>query len=133
MAVKRIIVHRIKIEDKPGSLHKLLSSIAAEGVDLLCLTACSCCDGNSGAAYLSAKDPSLCEACAAKTGIEATEAVGFIINGDDKTGAAAEALKGLADAGINGIAGAAMVCDGKYQLLVVVDAADGDSAEKALS
>ena len=36
-------------------------------------------------------------------------------------------------AGINGVAGAAMVCDGQYQMLVVVDAAAGDAAEKALS
>jgi len=26
-----------------------------------------------------------------------------------------------------------MVCDGHYQMLVVVDAADGDAAEKALA
>jgi len=35
--------------------------------------------------------------------------------------------------GINGVAGAAMVCDGLYHMLVVVDAADGDAAEQALA
>jgi len=30
------------------------------------------------------------------------------------------------------VAGAAMGCDGRYQMLIVVDAADGGAAEKAL-
>ena len=81
---------------------------------------------------VSAKDPEAFRGCVQKMGIEATVAAGFIVSGDDKAGAAAEALKGLAEAGINGVAGAAMVCDGHYQMLVVVDAADGDAAEKAL-
>ena len=64
--------------------------------------------------------------------MKTSAAAGFIIGGKDKVGAAAQSLKGLADAGINGVAGAAMVCDGQYQMLVVVDAADGDAAEEAL-
>ena len=60
------------------------------------------------------------------------EAAGFIISGKDRIGAAAEALKGLAEAGINGVAGAAMVCDGQFQLLVVVNIADSAAAAKAL-
>ncbi|MHC4467430.1 MAG: hypothetical protein ACYSYW_12865 [Planctomycetota bacterium] len=57
---------------------------------------------------------------------------GFIIVGDDTVGAAADALKGLADAGISGVAGAAMVCDGQYHMMVVVESADGDAAADVL-
>jgi len=131
MAVKRITVHCVEIEDKPGSLQKLLSRAASANVDLLCFAAFSAGSGR-GRVYVSGKDPQLLEACAQKAGIEATPAAGFIVSGSDKAGAAAEALKGLAEAGINGVAGAAMVCDGQYQMLIVVAAEHGDAAEKAL-
>jgi hypothetical protein len=131
MAVKRIVVHCVEIEDKPGSLQQLLEKAAAANVDFQGFAAFSA-GGGLGWVYLSAKDPEALKACAEDAGIEATEAAGFIISGADKVGVAAEDLKGLADAGISGIAGAAMVCDGQYQMLVVVDAADGDAAAKAL-
>lgn len=131
MAVKRISVHCVEIEDKPGSLHQLLSKAASANVDLLGFVACSA-GGGRGCVCLSAKDPAALEACAKEAGIEATAAAGFLISGEDKVGAAAVGLKGLADAGINGIAGAAMVCDGQYQMLLAVAAADGDAAAAAL-
>jgi hypothetical protein len=131
MAVKRISVHCIDIEDNPGSLHGLLSKAASMDVDMLGFTAFSA-GGGQGRVCISAKDPAACEACAREAQIEATEAAGFIISGDDKVGAAAADLEGLADAGINGIAGAAMVFGDQYQMLVVVDAADGDAAAQAL-
>lgn len=127
MAVKRISVHCLEIEDKPGSLQKLLADAASANVDWQCFAAFSA-GGGRGRVYASAKQPETFKAL----GLEATAAVGFIISGGDKVGAAAEALKGLADAGISGVAGAAMVCDGQYQMLVVVGAGDGDAAEKVL-
>lgn len=132
MAVKRITVHCLEIEDKPGSLQKLLEQAASANVDFQCFTAFSA-GGGRGRVYMSAKEPEAFKACAQQAGVETTAAVGFIVSGPDKVGAAAEGLKGLADAGINGIAGAAMVCDAQYQMLVVVNAADGDAAEKALA
>lgn len=131
MAVKRITVHCIEIEDRPGSLQKLLVQAASANVDLLCFAAFSA-GGGRGRLYLSAKAPQSLEACMQTAGIETSAAAGFIVSDEDKIGAAAESLKGLADAGINGVAGTAMVCDGQYQMLVVVDAADGDAAEEAL-
>ena len=86
-----------------------------------------------GRVCLSAKSGEALKTFAQGAGIEVTQAAGFVISSADKVGAAAEALKGLSDAGINGIAGAAMVCDGQYHMLVVVNAADGDAAEKALA
>lgn len=127
MAAKRIAVHCLEIEDKPGSLQELLTQAASANVDLMCFAAFSAGDGR-GRVYVGAKDAGAFKAL----GIEATVAAGFIVGGADEVGAAAEALKGLADAGINGVAGTAMVCDGQYRMLVVVDAADGDAAEKAL-
>jgi hypothetical protein len=131
MAVKRIAVHCVEIEDEPGSLQQLLDKAAAANVDFQGFAAFSA-GGGRGRVYLSAKDPAALKGCAQEAGIEMAETAGFLVSGADKVGVAAQDLKGLADAGINGIAGAAMVCDGQYQMLIVVNAADGDAAAKAL-
>src|SRR4030042_4646079 len=128
MAVKRITVHCVEIEDKPGSLQNLLAKIASAKVDLLCFAAFS--GGGRGRVYLSGKDPKALESCARTAGIKTSAATGFVTGGEDEVGAAGQSLKGLADAGINGVAGAAMVCDGQYHMLLMVEAADGDAAEE---
>lgn len=131
MGVKRISVRCLEIEDKAGSLQKLLADAASANVDFECCAVFSA-GGGLGQVYLSAKNEEVLKAFVAGAGISTTAAAGFIIGGEDKVGAVMEALKGLADAGISGVAGAAIVCDGQYRMLLVVDAADGDAAEKAL-
>jgi hypothetical protein len=131
MAVKRFTIYGVELEDRPGSLQELLAQAASANVDMLCFEAFSA-GGGRGGVYVGAKDPKTFEAFIEDAGIEATAAAGFIVSGKDKVGAAAEALKKLADADINGVAGSAMVCDGKYQMLIVVLADDGDAAAKAL-
>lgn len=132
MSAKRITVYCLDIEDKPGSLHKLLAQAALAKVDLLCLAAFSAGMG-TGRVFLGAKEPATLMDCAKQMGLDLIEVAGFILGGEDKIGAAAEAIQGLAQAGINGVATAAIVCDGQYHMGVVVDASDGDAAEKALS
>ena len=131
MATKRITVHCVEIEDKPGSLQRFLAQTAAANVDLSCFAVFSA-GGGRGKVYVSAKKPDAFKTFLKSTGIKATDAAGFIIDGADKVGAASGALKGLAAAKISGVAGAAMVCNGQYHMLLVVNAADGDAAEKAL-
>lgn len=132
MAVKRIVVHCVEIVDKAGSLQRLLAQAAEAGVDFMGFIACSV-GGGVGRACLSAKNPASLEEFTKASGIEATESVGFVIEGDNHVGAAAEALKGLADAGISGATGAACVCDGRFHMMITVAGADGDAAEKALA
>jgi hypothetical protein len=131
MSVKRIAVHCVDIEDKPGSLQKFLTQSSLSGVDYLCFSAFSCSDSH-GRVYVSAKDPKNFEDFAREAGIKITEATGFIVGGEDRKGAAANVLKRLAEKDIRGITGAAMVCDNRYHLLVVVNAKDADRAQKAL-
>jgi hypothetical protein len=128
---ERIVVHCVEIEDKAGSLQGLLSEAAEAGVDFQGFVACSV-GGDKGCVCLAAKNPAALAVCAGEAGIEAKEMAGFIIAGDDKVGAASNALKGLADAGISGVAGAAIVCDGQYHMLIVVNAEDGDAAAGVL-
>ena len=79
-----------------------------------------------------AKDPKSFEAFAKEAGIKTTEATGFIVDGVDRVGAAANVLKRLAEKDIRGITGEAMVCDNRYHLLVVVNTKDADRAQKSL-
>ena len=132
MAIKRITVSSVDIADKPGSLHKFLSEAAAANVDFYCLAAFSA-GGGKGRIYLSPKVDPVFQEFTKKAKIKTKTAAGFLISGSDKVGAAANALQKLAKAGINGLAGTAMVCDGQYHMLIVVDADDADAAEKALT
>lgn len=131
MAVKKIVVHCVEIEDKPGSLQKLLSQSSLSGVDFLCFSAFSC-GNNRGRAFVSAKDPKKFESFAQEAGLKTTVAAGFIIDDKDRIGAAADALLGIAENDISGLAGSAMAYNGRYQMFVVVNAEDGDRALKAL-
>jgi hypothetical protein len=132
MAVKRITVHCVEIEDKPGSLHRFLSQSSLTGVDYLCFSAFSC-GNNRGRVFVSDKDPRSFERFVQEARLKVTVAAGFIVDGVDRAGAAADALEGLAENDIAGVAGTAMVCDGRYQMFVVVNAKDGDRAQKVLS
>ena len=131
MGVKRIVVHCVEVEDKPGSLQKFLSDIASAGVDLLCLEACAT-GGGKGCACLGAKDSDALGSCLKDLDISATEGAGFVVIDEDKMGAASEVLRSIAEAGINCVSGAAIVFDGQYGMLAVVKAADGDAAAAAL-
>lgn len=132
MSVKRVTVHCVDIEDKPGSLHKFLSQSSLSGVDYLCFTASSC-GNNRGRVCVSAKSTEAFEAFAQEAGIKTTVVAGFIVDGEDRVGAAAEATVKLAENDVGSIAGAAMVCDGRYQILIIVDTENADRAQKLLS
>ena len=131
MAVKKIVVHCVEIEDKPGSLQKFLSQSGLSGVDYLCFSAFSC-GNNRGRAFVSAKDTKKFESFAQEAGLKTSVAAGFIVDGEDRIGAAADVLLGIAENDISGLVGSAMVCNGRYQMFVVVNAEDGDGAQKAL-
>jgi len=131
MAVKRIIVHSVEIEDQPGSLQKLFASAASANVDFSCAAAFSTGTGR-GRVYINAKDPDAFRGCAQELGLEAAVMTGFLLSGEDRIGAGADALKGLAQAGINAVASAVMAFEEHYQMLIVLNAADGDEAQKVL-
>jgi predicted amino acid-binding ACT domain protein len=131
MAVKRVIVHGVDIEDKPGSLYRFLSQCSLSGVDFLFMSAYSC-GNNRGRVFVGAKDPKKFEEFAKEANLKAVVAAGFIVDGSDRIGAAADVIKGLAENNIRGVAGVAMVRDGRFQMLVIVDAKDADNTHKLL-
>jgi len=131
MAVERIVVSALEVEDAPGSGYKLLSELAVADVDLRCAAGFSA-DGGQGRIFLAAKNPQALEDYGERALLQLSSMAGLLLVGDDAVGAAAGAIKPLADAGISIQALTAVVCDEKYHLLIVVEAADADIAEKAL-
>jgi hypothetical protein len=125
-------VHCVDIEDKPGSLHRFLSQSSLSGVDYLFFVAVSC-GSSHGRLFVSAKDPKSFEAFVQEARIKTTIAAGFIMDGLDGVGAAANAIAGLAKKDITGIVGSAIVVDDRFRLLIVVDAQNADRAQKVLS
>ncbi len=131
MSVRRVNVHCVEIEDKPGSLQKFLAQSSLSGVDLECFVAFSY--GRSrGRVYLTAKQPEAFEAFASEAELCSNTAAGFIFTGEDRVGAAAGALEALAENDISGIAGSAIAHDGQYQMLIIVSASDADRAAEVL-
>ena len=131
MAVERIVVSALEVEDAPGSVHKLLSELAVADVDLRCAAGFSA-GGGRGRIFLAAKNPQALEDYGEKASLQLSSMAGFVLSGDDEVGAGAAAVRPLADASINIRALTAAVCDEKYHLLIVVEAADADTTEKAL-
>jgi hypothetical protein len=128
---KQITVFKASIPDSPGSLAKVMSQAAAFGLDILSLCATREAGGN-GTVFVSPKDVSKALQLSAMGAVELEECAGFLLEGEDKAGAGAMALKPLADASINAEACAALCHNGSYQLLVVVQHADAEKAAKAL-
>jgi hypothetical protein len=131
MAVKQVVMYGVDIEDKPGSLHRFLSQSSLSGVDFLCFSACSC-GNNRGRVFVGPKNSNIFEKFAKEAELKTTLVAGFMISGKDRLGAAADIIKGLAENSIRGLAGTAIVCDGLYQMLVVVDAKDAEHVQKLL-
>ena len=132
MDIKRVTVHCVDIEDKQGSLQKFLSQSSLSGVDYLCFVAYSC-EGNKGRVAVSAKDEKAFVAFTKEANLVVTTEAGFVVDGEDRLGAAAEVLAKMAQNNIRGIIGSGMVCNDRYKMLVVVDEEDAELTQKVLS
>lgn len=128
---QRITVLKTSVPDSPGSLAKLLTAAANSGLDFLCMCAAGG-RGGQGEIYVSPRDVAKTRSLASSQGVALEEYAGFLIEGEDKPGAGAQALRPLGQAGVNIVTCAALAKDRKFQLLVVVKAADGDKAAEAL-
>ena len=131
MAVQRIDVYRVEIEDRPGALRGLLAGVSEAGLNIFHMAAFSC-GGGMGMAYFVPDKPEGLEEYAKNKVLSLEKCAGFLLSGVDKVGVGADVTKPLSDAGVNLLVGSATVSEGKYYLLVVVALADGEKAASAL-
>ena len=131
MAVQRVMVNRIAIEDRPGALQEVLSTAADSNSNILHLAAFSVGAGK-GEAYLVPDKTEALEKYAQLKGVELEEYAGFLVSGMDRSGVGAEVTKPIADAGISIVLSSANVVGGEYYLLIVVEQKDAESTAKAI-
>lgn len=131
MGVQKQTVQKIAIEDRPGALQELLSSIGDSGANVVFMIALSAGAGK-GAAYVIADKPEALKDAVKSTELAVEELTGFLLSGADKVGLGAEVTTPLSDAGINIVLSAATVAAGEYQLLILVDPEYIEAAANAL-
>jgi hypothetical protein len=131
MAVKRMTVSMIEIEDRPGALQEVLAGAAVSETSIVQMAGFSV-GGGKGAAFLVPDRPDALKDYAVSRGLAVKEYPGFLLNGADRIGLGSDVTRPLADAGINIVFSTATVVEGEYHLLIAVRPSDEDAAAEAL-
>lgn len=132
MAEKLEAVYKVEIEDEPGALMEILSATAGSGVNIMYLAAFSK-GGGKGEAYLVPNRSAVFEQLAENRGMDLSAYAGLLFSGADRVGIGAEVTKPIADAGVNIVLSTALVVQGEYFVLIVVDKEDAEAAAAAVS
>ena len=131
--VKQVPYYHLEVKDEAGAAFTVLSLLKEHGVNLANLTAFPS-RRNHAKLTLVPTDPDTLERAAKVAQLRLSgKKTAFLIQGNDRPGAVAEALKALGDAKINVTACNATVGDtGNFGMLVWVKAKDFTAAARAL-
>src|SRR5512132_103964 len=130
--VQRVDYDYATVPDRPGEGKNVLSVLKQNNVNLLAYLGFPSGDGQAQLDLVPENGEALKQA-AGKAGIKLSDTKrAFLIQGDDRPGAVADALSKLADADINVTAAAATCAGGKYGLVVWVWPTDYERAARAL-
>jgi hypothetical protein len=131
--VRRIEYHYVKVPDEPGTAARTLGPLKQSGVNLLAYLAFPIGDKQSQL-DLVPENPAALREAARKADILLSDAKkAFLIQGDDRVGAAADTVGRLAEARINITATMATAGGGgRYGMVLWVAPADYERAAKAL-
>jgi hypothetical protein len=121
------------VPDAPGEVQRILSALQAGGVNLVAFLGFPKGDGQSQI-DLVPEDSNALRAAAEQAGVTLSDVKrAFLIQGDDRVGAVADATKKLAEANVNVTAAAAVTAgSGRYGMIIWVAPADYDTAAGAL-
>lgn len=129
---RRVEYYHVTVPDQPGTAYRTLAPLKEAGVNLLAFLAFPTGDKKSQI-DLFPEDAAALERAASKAGLTLSAAKkAFLIQGDDRAGAAAEIVRKLGDAGVNITASAATAFGGRYGMILWVAPADYDRAAKTL-
>ncbi len=131
--VKRVDYFHTEIRDQPGEGFRVLSNLKEHGATLLSCTAFPTRWGKAKFTMVPA-DSEAFQRAARTAGLTlSAKKHAFFIQGHDRSGAMAEHLKRLADAGISVTASNATVVEGgNFGMIIWVKPRDVDAAAKAL-
>ena len=98
--VRKVDYYYVVVPDKPGECAKVLSALAAEGINLLAFSGFP--SARKGQLDLVPEDPNAFKLAAKKLKLKlSARKSGFLVQGDDRVGALNETLNKLAGAKIN--------------------------------
>mgnify|MGYP003543793333 CR=1 FL=1 len=120
------------VPDTPGEVQRILSALEERGVNLVAFLGFP--EGGQSQIDLVAEDPGELRAAAEAAGVALSEPKrAFLIQGDDRVGAVADATGKLAGANVNVTAAAAVAASsGSYGMIVWVAPAAYERAAAAL-
>lgn len=129
---RRVDYYYVTVPDRPGEGKRVLSALKESNVNLLAYLGFPSGRGKSQLDLIP-EDAGALKKAARKAGIQLSDArKAFLIQGDDRAGAVADAVAKLADASVNVTAAAATCAAGKYGLVIWVRPADYGRAARAL-
>jgi hypothetical protein len=130
--VQSVDYYYVTVPDVPGEGRRILSALKDSGVNLLAFLGFP--EGGQSQLDLIPEDPEALKKAAEEAGVTLSEAKrAFLIQGDDRVGAVADAMEKLAEANVNVTAAAAAGAgSGRYGMIVWVSAADVQRAAEAL-
>jgi hypothetical protein len=131
--VRRVEYYYVIVPDEPGTASRTLAPLKENGVNLLAYLSFPT-GKNQAQIDIVPEDPAALKRVAGKAGLKLSEAKkAFLVQGDDRAGAVADAVRKLGDAKINITAtAAASAGGGRYGMIVWVAPADYQRAAKAL-
>jgi hypothetical protein len=131
--IRGVDYYYVTVPDTPGEGQRILSTLKERGVNLLAFLGFPLAGGQSQI-DLVPEDAEGLRAAAEQAGVTLSEAKrAFLIQGDDRVGAVADALDKLAEASVNVTAAAAAGAgSGRYGMILWVPEADYDRAANAL-
>ncbi len=130
--IKRVDYYYVSVPDKPGGGARILEALAQAGVNLLGFSAFPSAR-RSQLDFIPEDSAAFAKAAKAGGLKPSAKKSGFLVQGEDRPGAVAEAVKKLADAKIN-VTSAQFFCagSGRYGGMLWVKAPDLRKAAKAL-
>jgi hypothetical protein len=131
--VRGVDYYYVTVPDAPGEGQRILSALKDSGVNLLAFLGFPVASGQSQIDLIP-EDPESLRTAAEQAGVTLSEAKrAFLIQGDDRVGAVADAMAKLEEANVNVTAAAAAGAGaGRYGMILWVAAADYERAADAL-
>jgi hypothetical protein len=129
--IKRMTYFMANLEDKPGELLKVMQDLKAKKIGLKGLWGFGTHSGKAQLFVVAKKAEKLRDIWKT-SGLLAEEGTGFLISGDDQTGAMIQSLKTLADGGVNIHAVDAIAAKGRFASFLWVKPEDVEKVAEAL-
>jgi hypothetical protein len=132
-SVRSVEYRYVTVSDTPGEVQRTLTALKDGGVNLVAFLGFPLGGGRSQI-DLVPEDPGALRDAAERAGVTLSEAKrAFLVQGDDRVGAVADATAKLAEANVNITAAAAVAAGaGRYGMIIWVAPADYERAAGAL-